>query len=103
MRIKQRIFFIIAILALLGTSFYFISNANVNDFSHPHDLKNIKQFNLNIEDYSTFTDNYCQANFPDVEEYAKPVKIILILIIIILILKLYHILYSENLFIFKAK
>ncbi|KAL6601085.1 hypothetical protein U3516DRAFT_761204 [Neocallimastix sp. 'constans'] len=37
-------------------------------------LANLKPFELNIKHYKSFTNNYCQANFPILAEYMKPVS-----------------------------
>eukprot|EP00833_Pecoramyces_ruminatium_P010280 jgi/Orpsp1_1/1184312/evm.model.c7180000089046.1 len=70
MRIKQRIIIIVLFIIFLITTFYFIKNNDINTTSY--NIKNLKQFILNIEDYTSFTDNYCQANYPQIEEYTKP-------------------------------
>jgi len=72
MRIKQRILFITVLLVFFLSSFYFIKNNDVSSGTYFHNNNNIKQFKLNIEDFTSFTDNYCQANFPNNDEYVKP-------------------------------
>lgn len=72
MRIKQRILFVIVFFVIIFSTFYLLKNNDINSSIKSQNIKNLKQFTLNIDDYNNFTSNYCQANFPIPEEYVKP-------------------------------